>query len=324
MQIVDFGLDSPSEWLDAWHRLDVAVALETLPGLEPPSAAETRADLTSDLAYRRRGIAAIDGGTLVGGIAIGESLLEDLDTADGWLLVDPAYRRRGVGTRLLDAARETLRAGGRRRLESSVLVGSAAAQFAKYAGARVRQVEVPNVLDLSALDRDFVHANARTAPPYVLASWIDECPDELVVAFADAHAAMDDAPRGDHDTYDDWVWSPARVRDEESCRSALGYTVLTVAAAHEPSGSIAGYTQIAVTGRPTTAIQEDTGVVRGHRGHRLGMALKCANLIALTEHSPSMQTVVTWNAESNKYMLAVNDALGFRRHSRWEEVTLDL
>ena len=319
---MEFGVDSPAEWLDTWHRLDVAVALETLTGLEPPTAAETRRDLLSDLGYRRFGLAAFDRGELVGGIALEESLLEDLDTAYGWMLVDAAHRRRGVGTALLDATREKLRAGDRRRLDSSVLVGSPAAAFAEDAGARVRLIETPNVLDLTTLDLSTLPAKAEPAPPYVLVAWTDRCPDELVASFAAAHSAMDDAPRGD-DTYDDWIWTTDRVRDVERTWAGLGYTSLTVAAVHGPSDEVAGYTQIVLTGRPTTGIQEDTGVARTHRGHGLGRALKATNLLALTAHSPHIKTVVTWNAESNKHMLAVNDELGFRPHSRWQEVTLD-
>lgn len=321
MQIVDFDLDSPAQWFEAWHRLDVACALETLPGLEPPTAAETRGDLSSDIAYRRYGIAALDGGELVGGVALEESLLEDPDTAYGWMLVDAAHRRRGIGTRLLDAARETLRANGRRRLDTSVAVGSAASAFATSAGARVRQIEIQNVLDLDGLDLAAAKANARPRPPYAITTWTGACPDDLVASFADARTSMNDAPRGD-DSYDDWMWTVERVRALERRWSELGYTTLTAAAVHEPSGAVAGYTQIILTGRPTTAIQEDTGVARAHRGHGLGRAVKSANLIALTAHSPAITTVLTWNAEPNKYMLAVNDELGFRRHSRWEEVTL--
>lgn len=321
MRIVDFDLGSPPEWLDAWHQLDVDASLETLPGLEPPTASESRGELTSDLAYRRCGLAALDGDALVGAIAIEESLLEDLDTAYVWMLVGAGHRRRGIGTKLLDTTRERLRANGRRRIDSSVLIGSPAAAFARSAGARVTQVETPNVLDVTTLDLDVLRASATARPPYVLASWTGTCPDPLVDAFARAHAAMDDAPRGT-DKYDDAVWSAARIRDQEQKWAALGHTTLTVAAVHEPTGDVAGYTQLLMTGRPTTAVQEDTGVVRAHRGHGLGRTVKTANLLALTEHDPAITTVVTWNAESNAYMLKVNDALGFRRHSRWEEVTL--
>jgi GNAT superfamily N-acetyltransferase len=322
VEIADFGLDSPAEWLDAWHRLDVATSLETLPGLEPPTAAESRGELLSDFAYHRRGLAAIDGGMLVGAIALEESMLEDLDTAYAWLLVDAAYRRRGVGTRLLDAATELLRANGRTRLDSSVLVGSPASAFAKARGARVTQIETPNVLDLTTLDLATLSANAQPRSPYLLTTWTDGCPDDLVDAYAVAHAAMDDAPHG-VEKHDDAVWSAERVRGHEECWASLGHRTLTTAAVHTPTGMVAGYTVLLLTGRPTTAIQEDTGVVRAHRGHGLGRAMKAANLLALIEHSPAITTVVTWNAESNTHMLAVNDELGFRPHSRWEEVTLE-
>lgn len=321
MDIVDLDLNSAPAWLDAWHRLDVDTSLETLPGLEPPSPSESRAELTSDLAYRRYGLAAVDGDTLTGAVAIEESLLEDLDTAYVWMLVGAAHRRRGVGARLLDATRERLRASGRRRVDSSVLVGSPAAAFADASGARITQIEVSNVLDVRAVDRAALRAFAQPRSPYLLASWINGCPDQLVDAFAAAHAAMDDAPHGD-EKYDEAVWSAARIRDQEHKWASLGHTSLTTAAVHEPTGAVAGYTQLLLTGRPTTAVQEDTGVVRTHRGHGLGLAVKSANLLALTEYSPAITTVVTWNAESNRHMLGVNDALGFRRHSRWQEVTL--
>jgi GNAT superfamily N-acetyltransferase len=320
---VDLDISSPPEWLDAWHRLNGDVAIETLPGLEPPTAAESRGDFTSDGAYRRRGVAVVDDGAIAGATVVEEPLLEDLDTAYGWMLVDRAHRRRGVGARLLDATRERLKADRRTRLKSGVLFGSPAQAFARWAGARPTQVEVHNVLDLTAVDLDALDAYARPPAPYTVVSWIDACSDGLVEAFAAAHTAMDDAPRG-NEPYDDSAWTSARVRDVERRWAALGHTTLSVAAVHGPTGEIGGYTQLLLTGRPTTAVQEDTGVSRAHRGHGLGRVLKAANLLALTAHSPAIRTVVTWNAESNAHMLAINHELGFRLHSRWQEVTLDL
>jgi GNAT superfamily N-acetyltransferase len=324
MRIVDLGISSPPELLAAWHRLNVAAALETLPGLETPTAAESRGELVSDIAARRRGVAALDGaGAMLGAITWEETLLEDEDLAYGWLFVDAGHRRRGVGSALLAATRERLLAAGRRRLNSSVLVGSPGEEFARQAGARATQIEVHNVLDLGAVDVETLRANAAAPSPYALRLWIDHCPDDLVAAFAHAHTAMDDAPRGD-EPYDASAWSVERVRSQERGWAGLGHTTLTVAAVHEPTGEVAGYTQLLLTGRPTTAIQEDTGVVRAHRGHGLGRAVKSANLLQLKESRPAITNVVTWNAESNAYMLAVNDELGFRPHSRWHEVALAL
>jgi hypothetical protein len=64
-------------------------------------------------------------------------------------------------------------------------------------------------------------------------------------------------------------------------------------------------------GQPHLAIQGDTLVLREHRGHRLGLAVKLANVRALQDELPAVTTVRTWNAESNTHMLAVNQAMGF-------------
>jgi hypothetical protein len=52
-------------------------------------------------------------------------------------------------------------------------------------------------------------------------------------------------------------------------------------------------------------------VLREHRGHRLGMLLKSANLALLTAEAPGHPSIITFNAEENRHMLNVNEALGF-------------
>ena len=64
--------------------------------------------------------------------------------------------------------------------------------------------------------------------------------------------------------------------------------------------------------RPEIGDQHDTAVVRAHRGHRLGLLLKAGMLLWLAEVEPQLETVDTWNAESNDHMIAVNEALGYR------------
>ena len=49
-----------------------------------------------------------------------------------------------------------------------------------------------------------------------------------------------------------------------------------------------------------------------HRGHRLGMRMKLANLVALDDADPTRERIYTWNADENEHMLAINVALGFR------------
>ena len=64
--------------------------------------------------------------------------------------------------------------------------------------------------------------------------------------------------------------------------------------------------------RRTLAHQWNTLVLREHRGRRLGLLVKLAALRLLAREEPQATRVVTWNAQENAPMIAVNEALGFR------------
>ena len=52
-----------------------------------------------------------------------------------------------------------------------------------------------------------------------------------------------------------------------------------------------------------------------HRGHRLGLAVKCALTRAIQENFPEAEYVRTQNAETNAPMVAINEAMGFEIHT---------
>jgi len=134
---------------------------------------------------------------------------------------------------------------------------------------------------------------------------------------------MNDAPHGD-EHHDDWDWDAARVRELEQRRGRWQVRAYTTAAVHTDSGDVAGFTDLLIVDRPSTAAQEDTGVLAQHRGHRLGLAIKAANLLVLREQEPRITRVMTWNAEENRHMRAVNEQLGFRVSTRWVDLSLKL
>jgi hypothetical protein len=57
--------------------------------------------------------------------------------------------------------------------------------------------------------------------------------------------------------------------------------------------------------------QHNTIVLKEHRGHRLGMLLKVANIRRLQSMAPGHPSIITFNAEENRHMLDVNEAVGF-------------
>ncbi len=64
--------------------------------------------------------------------------------------------------------------------------------------------------------------------------------------------------------------------------------------------------------RPEVAAQEDTSVLREHRGHRLGLRQKLEMIDWLHAERPDVAATDAWNDATNAPMVAVNQALGAR------------
>ncbi|WP_257643147.1 hypothetical protein [Micrococcus luteus] len=121
-----------------------------------------------------------------------------------------------------------------------------------------------------------------------------------------------DVPSGDL-TVVERTWDAARVRRTDEQVLATGRLFRTVAR-HRGSGRIVGLNElVAPRSRADGLIDQwDTIVLPEHRGHRLGMRVKAANLLAVRRALPEARAIITWNAEENRPMLDVNEALGFR------------
>ncbi|MCD2442473.1 GNAT family N-acetyltransferase [Agromyces sp. SYSU K20354] len=253
--------------------------------------------------------------------------------------VAPAYRRRGLGTRLLEHAEGVITDLGRSiylgwvdyplkeldlpgpRLaapegDATIPAELPSVRFATHHGYVIGQLERSSALDVDGRVEDFRAESARResgTSDYRLVGWIDHVPDALVDSYAAARARMVlDVPAGGL-TIDEEHWDADRVRTHEVQAIAGGRTLL-VQAAVAPDGTIAGYTELELPPGKAVAYQSDTLVVAAHRGHRLGMRMKLANLVRLGEVAPERTTIYTWNADENEHMLAINIALGFEPH----------
>lgn len=159
---------------------------------------------------------------------------------------------------------------------------------------------------------------------YRLVSVQGGVPDELVPGFCALQAAFnEEAPMGDFDVEPE-VWTAERLRANEERRERQGtWTDVTFAIA--PDGSVVGMTELEVTGEGRgNCLQGGTLVLPHHRGHRLGMALKVANLRSLQTRDFELTMIHSWNAEVNDHMGAINAALGFVAVETVEEMQLRL
>jgi GNAT superfamily N-acetyltransferase len=235
-----------------------------------------------------------------------------------WLTVEvhPDHRRRGYGSEVFEFLVARTRAMGRTSVSLDGWESEAARGFATRQGLALKSRDINRRQFLAdvgwaTLGRRYAEAAAH-ATAYELVRAPRRTPDDELPAMAALVAAINDAPVDDLDMEDE-VFTPARVRAYERAHEARGILLHRLVARHRGTGELAGHTVVAVDGeRPELGEQEDTSVVRAHRGHRLGLLLKIEMLRWLREEQPQLATIDTWNAESNDYMIRVNEALGYR------------
>jgi GNAT superfamily N-acetyltransferase len=246
---------------------------------------------------------------------------ENRDLAEVEVRVLPAHRRRGVGTAIVRGAAGVARDTGR-----SVLTGQderpertgyvdAGGPFARHLGFEPVQHNVRRRLrlPLDPARADALRADPRAAPAgYSMLTFADRWPDEhMEDRCVLGYRMSTDAPAGEQEL-DAEEWDAQRVRAVEASLAAQNRAKVTTAACDDATGRLVAFTEVVVPlGAPEEAWQWDTLVLREHRGHGLGFAVKVANLWALTKRHPAVRAVNTWNAADNEHMIAVNEAMGF-------------
>lgn len=317
--------------LRAWHEVADAVSTADVPDLPTDPFEElVAAARTSRRAVREERWLLRDDAAPVGIARLSFTLLDNTDQCGVLVAVHPAHRRKGHGRRLFEHVVELVRSEGRGHLLTEIaepLVDGSTAPgpaFAGRVGATRALDEIRRVLDLDGLDAarlDALETEARSrSGGYQTVQWVGATPDDLVDEQAELMSRMSvDAPMGELD-WEQEVWDAARIREQEQLFAGQRRTRLVTAVRHEESGRLVAFTDIGVSQlQPDPAYQWDTLVLRAHRGRRLGMLAKVANLRQLVREVPEARRVVSWNAESNTHMVAINDALGFRPVDRLAE-----
>jgi ADP-ribose pyrophosphatase YjhB (NUDIX family)/GNAT superfamily N-acetyltransferase len=275
---------------------------------------------------RRLAVGAFEDDRVLGAMLFEYRLNDNPDAVEVEIDVPPEHRRRGIGTALWQWAVTRAAQLGRTIFQAELGVPSepwAGAAFASKLGFAVEHVEdhlvVPLPYDEVRLEE--LRLDAGSLDGYQLTSWAGVCPPEHQQAYADLHTAMDhDVPTGGM-TREVVPWTVERLQANEQ-RIDRNYLAL-VTMAHTLSGAPAGYTLIYLPRADAShAQQDDTLVLREHRGHSLGTHLKLANLDQLAKHRTTQRLLHTWTALSNTPMQKVNARFGFRPVEQHRELEL--
>ena len=268
-------------------------------------------------------------GVRVDGSLIGcgtyEYLTADADSCWSRVNVLAAHRGQGIGTALFSHIEEIARSDRRRKIVTyfaspdapgdrieaptgfgSVPAGNPEVRFAVGCGFRLEQVERGSRLTLPV--------SVAVEPPasYRLHYWINNTPTEWLEQMALLHTRMStDAPTAGLEEPED-VMTVERLLELEAGIARNPRSYLNAAVEHVPTGVLAGFTVLSVPVESHRSVtQYATLVLTEHRGHRLGMLLKVANLDHLQRVRPGHPSVITFNAEENRFMIDVNEAVGF-------------
>jgi GNAT superfamily N-acetyltransferase len=249
-------------------------------------------------------------------------LLGDIGVLE--VMVKPSLRRRGLGRQLVAMATRRAYLEGFSSIGVEAIGGTPAIPFYEALGFEREYVETRSVLNLSSVDWPSLHEMADgIAAGYRVEYHPGGPPEALLEAYAQAKLeAQDDdedldlAPRSS---------DPQRLKDSLETLHKRGLKPYIVLAIHQPTGDVAGLTEVVVPAQhPERADQYDTIVVRAHRGYGIDRAIKARMLFELRAAEPGLREVQTWNAHNNESMLKVNAELGYQPDRDWFEYGVDV
>lgn len=270
---------------------------------------------------------AFDGGVLAGNMMLwtrrpgspnSEAFAPHLDA---WLGVLGVHRRRGIGNRMLQRLLAFMREHGRTIATMNAHLPEGHA-FLQAAGAELRHRALESRMRVDGLDADMLacwKAQATEGPERAQLYWevhAGRVPmARLATLMAPFSALFNDMPLGalelpptryELEGYEDWYRELDRHGGEH-------FLVLLV----DVDGELAAMCEAHWDARwPDRLHQRLTAVARPWRGRSLAKAVKAVMLQCVHARHPALQTVVTYNAEVNAPILAINRRLGFAVHRR--------
>jgi mycothiol synthase len=249
--------------------------------------------------------------------------------ADFSLEVAPAWRRQGIGRRLLTTLAELAHAEGRRLLvtgtSSRVPAGEA---FLLRLGAERGLSSHTEQLDLAALDRalltNWLTHGQNLNNEFELLFWSGAYPPADLAALAALWTASGIATPGDPTT-EPTPMTPERLREIDEYVAALGGERWTMVARERATGELAAFAQLTWNpSRPTLVNQGDAGVAAAYGNRGLERWLQAALLESFQRERPQVRLVRSGQANTHPLLVPINRELGFQPyeiHTFWQLTT---
>jgi GNAT superfamily N-acetyltransferase len=253
--------------------------------------------------------------------ALWSPLLDNTEKAYFKLDVDLSERRRGVGSAVLERIEQVAKADDRRLVMADSMLPFTEREthgyrrFAEACGFELSNFEVVRHLALPVPDETVQGWLDEAAPHhegYTFETFVDEVPEELVGQLCTLLGQLAvDAPTGAVD-FDEEVMTPERFAEMIQSVRAMGRARYETVALTSDRQVVAQSTLAVPLSDSTTVYQWGTFVHREHRGHKLGLAAKAVNLRAAQAFRHDLTLVTTQNAETNDFMVSINERMGFR------------
>jgi GNAT superfamily N-acetyltransferase len=274
-----------------------------------------------DSGERQELFAAYDGDRMVGNAVLWSFLLDNTDKAWFSLSVDVPERRRGIGRALAQRLEQTAKEDDRSVIMGAAVVpfdereGHPYQRFAEACGYERSNDEVVRHLPLPVPDEQIQEWIDEAAPHhagYSVETFVGALPDDLVESLCLLLGQLVvDAPTGAVDFEEEAV-TPQRYAELVATTAAMDRARYETVALTADRQVVAQSTLALPLKKGTTVYQWGTFVHREHRGHKLGLATKAVNLRAVQAARSDLTLVTTQNGETNDYMVAINERMGFR------------
>ena len=273
-----------------------------------------------DSGVRQDLFAAYDGERMVGNAVLWSFLLDNVDKAAFKVWVDPPDRCRGIGRTLVHRLEQTAEHDHRSLIMGSTILpfddreGHAHVRFAEACGYELSDYEVTRHLSLPVPDEQIQVWIDEAAPyhrGYTIETFVGAVPDDLVESLCLLLGQLAvDAPTGVVD-FEEEVVTPQRYAEMLAAAAAMDCARYETVAL-TPDRQVVAQSTLALSLRENTRVyQWGTFVHREHRGRRLGLATKAVSLRAVQQARDDLTLVITQNGDTNAFMVAINDQMGF-------------